>query len=49
MRSSGLLQALNDALRQDGDASPPQLIGDFSLNAANVLTAHTFLKWDSPA
>ena len=37
VRSSGLLAALQ------GDAHPP-LIGDFSLNAANVLTAHTFLQ-----
>ncbi|MCL5999529.1 MAG: U32 family peptidase [Chloroflexi bacterium] len=36
VRSSGLLYALQDV------AHPP-LIGDFSLNAANTLTAHTFL------
>ncbi len=37
VRSSGLLQALQE------DAPPP-LIGDFSLNAANVLSADTFLR-----
>lgn len=37
VRSSGLLQALQ------GEAHPP-LIGDFSLNAANVLSADTFLR-----
>jgi U32 family peptidase len=37
VRSSGLLQALQQ------DASVP-LIGDFSLNAANVLSADTFLQ-----
>lgn len=37
VRANGLL-----ALLQEG-AHPP-LIGDFSLNAANVLTAHTFLQ-----
>ncbi|MFN8492400.1 MAG: U32 family peptidase [Caldilineaceae bacterium] len=37
VRSSGLLYALQM------EAHPP-LIGDFSLNTANVLTAHTFLQ-----
>ena len=37
VRSGGLLRALLE------DATHPQLIGDFSLNAANVLTAETFL------
>lgn len=37
VRSSGLLQALQH------EAHPP-LIGDFSLNAANVLSAATFLR-----
>ncbi len=36
VRSTGLLYALKEAAHQP-------LIGDFSLNAANVLTAHTFL------
>src|SRR5262249_54131515 len=36
VRSSGLLQALQSAAH-------PALIGDFSLNAANVLSADTFL------
>jgi putative protease len=36
VRSTGLLEALQHEER-------PQLIGDFSLNAANVLTADTFL------
>lgn len=38
VRSAGLL----NRLRQGGEH--PTLIGDFSLNAANTLTAHTFLK-----
>jgi putative protease len=37
VRSSGLLQAFQDE-------EHPSLIGDFSLNAANVLTADAFLK-----
>ncbi|GIK55482.1 MAG: protease [Chloroflexota bacterium] len=37
VRANGLLAAL-----QEGEHPP--LIGDFSLNAANVLTAHTFLQ-----
>lgn len=37
VRSSGLLHALQDEAH-------PTLIGDFSLNAANVLTAETFLQ-----
>lgn len=39
LRSAGLLQAL----QAEADALPP-LIGDFSLNAANALTAVTFLQ-----
>ena len=47
VRSNGLLYALlqeaqsNQALQQEDH---PPLIGDFSLNAANVLTAETFLQ-----
>jgi putative protease len=37
VRSSGLLHALHDA-------NSPPLIGDFSLNAANVVAAETFLR-----
>ena len=37
VRSTGLLYALRQA------EAPPELYGDFSLNAANVLTAQTFL------
>ena len=37
VRSAGLLEALMSA-------EHPILVGDFSLNAANVLTAHTFLS-----
>ncbi|MCB0098455.1 MAG: U32 family peptidase, partial [Caldilineaceae bacterium] len=44
VRSSGLLQALNHSLREEPSIPPPQMIGDFSLNAANVLTAHTFFS-----
>jgi putative protease len=36
VRSTGLLQALQEE-------AAPELIGDFSLNAANVVTAETFL------
>jgi putative protease len=39
VRSSGLLDALHDSPQPR-----PALIGDFSLNAANVLTANTFLQ-----
>ncbi|MCL4262050.1 MAG: DUF3656 domain-containing protein [Anaerolineae bacterium] len=41
VRANGLL-----AMLQEGEHPPghPPLIGDFSLNAANVLTAHTFLQ-----
>jgi len=38
VRSTGLLMALQET------ATHPPLIGDFSLNAANVLTADTFLR-----
>ena len=38
VRSAGLLQAIKE------NESHPQLIGDFSLNAANALTTDTFLK-----
>ncbi|MEZ4709406.1 MAG: DUF3656 domain-containing protein [Caldilineaceae bacterium] len=41
VRSSGLLQALKAA---QNESVQLRLIGDFSLNAANVLTAHTFLE-----
>ncbi|MEM7113378.1 MAG: U32 family peptidase [Chloroflexota bacterium] len=37
IRSGGLLEALQTL-------DHPQLIGDFSLNAANVLSAHTFME-----
>lgn len=40
VRSAGLLQALLDEIAA---AERPALDGDFSLNAANVLTAHTLL------
>lgn len=40
VRSLGLLQSLQN---QQADEPMPELIGDFSLNAANVLTARTFL------
>ena len=40
VRSAGLLQALLESKQAD---SLPPLIGDFSLNAANALTAETFL------
>jgi putative protease len=48
VRSAGLLQALvgerDQIARSDLIPKPiPTLVGDFSLNAANVLTAHTFL------
>ena len=39
VRSSGLLQALQNEMH-------PPLIGDFSLNAANVLSADVFLQLD---
>jgi putative protease len=42
VRSTGLLQALAQAT-VGAAASTPRLIGDFSLNAANVLSAWTFL------
>ena len=41
VRSSGLLSALQMRRRA---ASRPALIGDFSLNAANMLTAEAFLQ-----
>ncbi|MCW1970341.1 MAG: U32 family peptidase [Anaerolineae bacterium] len=40
VRSLGLLQSLQN---EQADEPMPDLIGDFSLNAANVLTARTFL------
>ncbi|MBX3010906.1 MAG: DUF3656 domain-containing protein [Caldilineaceae bacterium] len=46
VRSTGLLQALQSAAATDHVGQPatqPRLFGDFSLNAANVLTAETFL------
>jgi len=44
VRSNGLLYALQaEAQARDADAALPPLIGDFSLNAANVLAAQTFL------
>lgn len=41
VRSSGLLAALQS---EDDPEARPALIGDFSLNAANVLTADVFLQ-----
>jgi putative protease len=42
VRSTGLLQALSEASSK-ATHSKPRLIGDFSLNAANVLSTRTFL------
>ena len=44
VRSGGLLYDLvNEATLADSETSPPNLIGDFSLNAANALTAWQYL------
>jgi putative protease len=45
VRSGGLLQALTLARRQTAATKPPTAwVGDFSLNASNVLTARAFLE-----
>ena len=43
VRSTGLLQALREIESEKIAVSSEQWIGDFSLNAANVLSAQTFL------
>jgi putative protease len=42
VRSTGLLYALQAGALLPGESRPP-LVGDFSLNTANLLTAHTLL------